>query len=106
MSGIAHGKGRDEREERFRFSALAHPLRRRIMRLMLDGREMTAPALATALSSMRGTVSYHLRVLRRRRALEASARGPTLPPLYRLAPDADWVRKMLSEGGEFGDQDP
>jgi hypothetical protein len=67
---------------------------------------MTVPEMAAELDSKRGTISYHLRVLLRRRAVKATARGPGLPAPYRWHPDADWVRKMLGQGGEFGGLDP
>ena len=106
MAGAADDSDRREREERFRFAALAHPLRQEIMQPMLEGKEMTALEMTGELDSELGIISYHVRVLLRRGALKGVARGPSVPALYSWPPDADWVRKMLGEGGEFGDQDP
>jgi|GEM_PF-2930247 len=106
MAGAADDSDRRDREERLRFAALAHPLRQDIMQPMLKGKEMPVSEVASELDSKPGAISYHVRVLLRRGALRALARGPSVPALYSWPPEADWVRKMLGEGGEFGGQDP
>ena len=80
-----------------RARALAHPLRRRILRLLLDGGEADAAEIAAELDETLGRVAYHLRVLIRRDALKAKARRRPAPALYRWAPEAQWARKMLGE---------
>ncbi|MGY0235425.1 ArsR/SmtB family transcription factor [Longispora urticae] len=45
------------------FKALGHPVRQRILST-LDGRESTLRDLSVALDAVRGTIAYHLRVLR------------------------------------------
>jgi predicted ArsR family transcriptional regulator len=81
---------------------LWHPLRRQILRLMFDGREANSAEIAAELSEAPDKILYHLRVLLRREALKATARGRPAPALFRWSPQAQWARKMLSEGGEFG----
>lgn len=75
------------------------------MRLMLDGREADANEIAGELSEPPEKVLYHLRVLLKRKALRAKARGGSAPVLYRWT-RAQWTRELLSEGGEFGQRRP
>jgi DNA-binding transcriptional ArsR family regulator len=50
--------------ERDLFTALSHPLRRRILRAMLDrGGESTPGQLATSLEKRLSALSYHVRLL-------------------------------------------
>jgi len=101
MAGSGDGKRRRDKRDRRRRAALWHPLRRRIARLLLDGREADPNEIAAELDEDPGKVLYHLRVLLRHRALRAKARGRAAPALYRWA-RAQWAQKMLSEGGESG----
>jgi hypothetical protein len=99
------GKRRD-REHHYRRAALAHPLRRGILRLMLDGMEAGAIEIAAELNEAPGRVAYHLRVLRRRGALKGFAKDPPAPPRFGIAPGVRWARKMLAEfEKEDGDDD-
>lgn len=57
-------------------SAIDHPLRRRILRLLLFGRdEVLSPAqISTDLGVPLGTVAYHVRVLAQLRAIERAGK--------------------------------
>jgi hypothetical protein len=100
MARFDDERGRGEMDDRYRRAALAHPVRQRILRLMLDGMEAGAIELAAELDEAPGRIAYHLLVLTRRRALRGIARGPAAPPDFRLAPQALWARKMLAEFDE------
>jgi predicted ArsR family transcriptional regulator len=102
MAGSGDGRKRRNKTNHYRHAALWHPLRRQILRLMLDGREVDAGQIATELNEASGKVLHHLRMLVKREVVKARARGRPAPALYRLSPHAQWAREMLSEGGEFG----
>jgi hypothetical protein len=107
MAGFEDGRERRDKELYFRRAALAHPVRQGILCLMLDDMEAGASEIAAVLAEEPGRIAYHLRVLTRRRALRGIAKDPPAPPRYRLAPQALWVRKMLSElGRKDRDDDP
>jgi DNA-binding transcriptional ArsR family regulator len=97
MAGSEDGRKRRDKKSHYRRAALQHPLRRRILRLMSDGAESGADEIANELGEALTRVTYHLRVLVRRNALKATARGRSLPARYRWAPQAHWARKMLGE---------
>jgi DNA-binding transcriptional ArsR family regulator len=97
MAGSGGGEQRRDKKSHYRRAALRHPLRRKILRLMLAGMEADAAEIAAELGEAPGRIAYHLRVLLRRRALRAVARGRSLPALYRRSPQAHWARKMLGE---------
>lgn len=97
MAGSKDGGERRDKEHRYRRAALAHPVRQGILCLMLDGIEAGAAEIAAELGEAPGRIAYHLRVLRRRRALRGIAKDPPAPPSFRLAPQALWARKMLAE---------
>lgn len=97
MAGFKDRRERRDREKRYRRAAMLHPLRQRIARQLLDGREVDAGWIAVELDQPLGRIAYHLRVLRRRGALRAFAQGPAAPALYRWSPQAHWARKMLAE---------
>jgi DNA-binding transcriptional ArsR family regulator len=114
MAGSRGGRPRRNKNSHYRRAALEHPLRREILRLMLDGAEAGPAEIAAELDRAPGRISYHLLVLFRRDALKARARGRRAA-LYRLSPEAHWARKMLGEydkrgrgsgreGGENGEQ--
>lgn len=103
MEGCGHGRrGRDGRTgaEHLRLAALFQPRRQKILRLLLDGREVDSGEIAAAVGGDRGRIGYHLRVLVRRGVLQGVARGPAAPALYRWSPQADWARKMLGKSEE------
>jgi DNA-binding transcriptional ArsR family regulator len=106
MPGSEGGGKRRDKKNHYRRAALLHPQRWRILQLMSDGREAGAGEIAAELDEALARVSYHLRVLVRRRALQAMAMGPPAPARFRWSPHAHWARKMLDEGGEIGGQRP
>jgi DNA-binding transcriptional ArsR family regulator len=95
------GRRRD-RTKRYRHAALFHPLRRAILNMLLEGREAGADEIANELDEAPRRIAHHLRVLGRRGALKATARGPATPALYRWSPQAHWARKMLGKSDEQG----
>ncbi len=99
MAGSRDGKERRDKRDHYRRAALRHPLRRRILQLLFDGSEAGAAEIATELGEALGRISHHLRVLVKRDALRAVARGRPMPALYRWSPQAQWARKMLRKNG-------
>lgn len=99
MAGFRDGRERRNKQNHYRRAALMHRLRRRILRLMVDGTEAGAGEIAAELDETLGRIGYHLRVLVRRDALRVVPRRRPAPPLYRRSPQAQWVRKMLGEDG-------
>jgi DNA-binding transcriptional ArsR family regulator len=67
------------------FDALAHPTRRRLLRLLVDG-ERSAGELASHFTETRPAVSRHLRGLRE--AGLVTVRGEAQRQVYRLDPAA------------------
>lgn len=106
MAGSEGDEKRHDKKNHYRRAALLHPLRWRILRLLLAGREASAGEIAGELDETLSKVSHHLRVLVKRGALKAVAKGPTKPAKFRSSPQARWVRKMLDEGGEIGGERP
>jgi DNA-binding transcriptional ArsR family regulator len=99
---MAHTGGGDSRrdiERHYRQAAISHPLRQAILNLLADGRRLDEAEIAAELGERRGRVAHHLRVLVRRGALKASARGRS-PAIYRRSPQAHWVRKLLDKDDE------
>lgn len=80
--------------------ALRHPLRRKILRLMGDGREASPSDLAAALDVALTSVAYHVHVLVECGALtpvgEEQVRGAK-KHFYRGSVEAGWAEKMLEE---------
>lgn len=81
------------------FIALAHPLRRRILREALaDDREISPRDLAASLDQPLSRLSYHVRVLAGCGALDLvrtkQVRGST-QHFYRLVLDAPWAKLAL-----------
>jgi len=105
MAGSKGGGERRDREEHYRRAALAHPLRREILRLMPEDGEAEAVGIAAELAAVPGHIAYHLRVLRTCGALQGVAKDPPAPPHFRPAPQAPWVRKMLAEFDERDRED-
>ncbi|HEU5061917.1 MAG TPA: helix-turn-helix domain-containing protein [Solirubrobacterales bacterium] len=81
--------------------ALRHPLRRRILREMADGKATSPRELSDALNESLSNVSYHVRVLSARAAINLvktkPARG-SVQHFYRSAVDAPWARQVLESG--------
>jgi DNA-binding transcriptional ArsR family regulator len=86
------GKKRKQDEEQAEavLHALGHPLRRRIMRLLLGDDGATSPTQAARrLDSPLSHVSYHFRMLARARALEKTGERPvrgSVQHFYRVNP--------------------
>ena|SRR6187551_987436 len=97
------------------FNALGHPLRRRILREMLDAKEEISPReLAAKLSEQLSALSYHVRVLAECKAVELvrtqQIRGST-QHFYRAIVKANWALSALeaseeppSDGRSRGDE--
>jgi DNA-binding transcriptional ArsR family regulator len=86
------------------FNALGHPMRRQILREMLDvGGEISPRELAAKLSEQLSALSYHVRVLAECRAVELvrteQIRGST-QHFYRPVVKASWVITALEAGEE------
>jgi DNA-binding transcriptional ArsR family regulator len=81
------------------FAALAHPLRRRILREMIkDEREISPRDLSRGLAEPLSKLSYHVRALAQCGAVEMvrteQVRGST-QHFYRAVIDARWARMAL-----------
>jgi DNA-binding transcriptional ArsR family regulator len=86
------------------FNALGHPMRRRILREMLDiSGEISPRELAAKLSEQLSALSYHVRVLAECRAVELvrteQIRGST-QHFYRAVVKANWAITALEAGEE------
>lgn len=84
------------------FNALGHPMRRRILREMLDnGGEVSPRELSATLSEQLSALSYHVRVLAECRAIELmrteQIRGST-QHFYRAVVKATWAITALEAG--------
>ena len=84
------------------FNALGHPMRRLILREMLDrGGEVSPRELAAKLGEQLSALSYHVRVLAECRAIELvrteQIRGST-QHFYRPAVKAGWAITALEAG--------
>jgi len=78
--------------------ALRHPMRREILRHMVD-REATSPReMATALDQPLSNISYHVRVLAECAAISLISTKPvrgSMQHFYGLAIEAAWARQVL-----------
>jgi DNA-binding transcriptional ArsR family regulator len=86
------------------FNALGHPMRRQILREMLDtSGEISPRELAATLSQQLSALSYHVRVLAECRAIELvrteQIRGST-QHFYRAVVKASWAITALKAGEE------
>lgn len=84
------------------FNALGHPMRRRILREMLDSPEEVSPReLAVKLSEQLSALSYHVRVLAECNAIELvrtqQIRGST-QHFYRAVMRTSWALTALEAG--------
>jgi DNA-binding transcriptional ArsR family regulator len=81
--------------------ALRHPLRRRILRAMADGKAISPRELATALRWPLSNVSYHVRVLVDKSAVtlvETKPSGGSVQHFYRSTVEVPWARQILGLG--------
>lgn len=80
--------------------ALAHPMRRAILRAMPADGAISPSQMAPALEDSVSNVSYHFRMLERTPAVklerEKQVRGAT-QHFYRRTLERGWVRKLLEE---------
>ncbi len=86
-------------------SALRHPLRRRILRLLADGEAWSPRRMAAALRQPLSNVSYHVRVLAERSAITLVETRPSrgsVEHFYRSAVEASWARQILGLGEKDG----
>jgi len=86
------------------FVALAHPLRRRVLRHMVEvGDEISPREIAEALNQPLSRLSYHVTVLVRCRAIElvgtAPVRGST-QHFYRAVVNTKWALMALEASAE------
>jgi DNA-binding transcriptional ArsR family regulator len=86
------------------FTALGHPMRRRILREMLDSPGETSPReLAATLSEQLSALSYHVRVLAECGAIELvrthRIRGST-QHFYRAVVKTNWAVSALQAGDD------
>jgi DNA-binding transcriptional ArsR family regulator len=86
------------------FTALGHPMRRRVLREILDTDEEVSPReLAVKLGEQLSALSYHVRVLAQCRAIELvrthRSRGST-QHFYRPVVKANWVLAALAASEE------
>ena len=91
-------------------SAIAHPLRRRILRVIADGGESCSPAqIAEELALPTGTVAYHARVLWRFGAVEPAGqqqvRGAVEHFYDTTIEDDPPIEALLEETREVDDGD-
>jgi DNA-binding transcriptional ArsR family regulator len=83
------------------FEGLAHPLRRRVLRLTMDERrEVTPRELSDRLEEPLSVLSYHVRVLEQCNAVRLTrterVRGAT-QHFYRFSLRADWAKRALEK---------
>jgi DNA-binding transcriptional ArsR family regulator len=86
------------------FVAMAHPLRRRILRTMLDGgAELSPRELADRLTQPLSRLSYHVKVLSKCDAIELVGTQPvrgSTQHFYRSVVDAAWALMALEQSAE------
>jgi DNA-binding transcriptional ArsR family regulator len=88
----------DRTDDNHLLTAVAHPLRRRILREMADGKPTSPRKLADALLHPLSNVSYHVRVLADCGVLtlvETRPTGGSVEHFYRSSVDAPWARQVL-----------
>jgi DNA-binding transcriptional ArsR family regulator len=86
--------------------ALRHPLRRRILREMADGKAISPLELSGALQQPLSNVSYHVRVLARCAVVTLVDTKPTrgsVQHFYRSTVNAPWARQVLGLRESDGD---
>jgi DNA-binding transcriptional ArsR family regulator len=85
--------------------ALRHPLRRRILREMADGKMISPLELSNTLRQPLSNVSYHVRVLAECEAVTLVDTKPTrgsVQHFYRSAVTAPWAQQVLGLRGKRG----
>lgn len=90
--------GRDHTSDGKLLAALRHPLRRRILREMADGKPISPRELSLRLRQPLSNVSYHVRVLAECEAATLVETKPvrgSVQHVYRSKVEAPWAREML-----------
>ena len=83
--------------------ALRHPLRRRILRTMANGEPISPRQLSRRLHQPLSSVSYHVRVLFDRTAIDLVRVKPvrgSIQHFYRNAVEEDWAVELLRRDEE------
>jgi DNA-binding transcriptional ArsR family regulator len=91
--------GFDNRDHKL-LMALEHPLRREILRIMSDEKEISPGQLAERLDRRLANITYHVRVLARCGAVTPAGSkrsGGATQYFYRWALKEKWARDMLGE---------
>jgi DNA-binding transcriptional ArsR family regulator len=81
--------------------ALRHPLRRRILRRMVDEEAISPREIATLLDQPLSNVSYHVRVLADCAAISLVNTKPvrgSMQHFYRAKIESPWALQVLAEG--------
>jgi DNA-binding transcriptional ArsR family regulator len=90
-------------------AALAHPLRREIVREMIDGPASSPRDMSELLDDTLSNIAYHFRVLADSGVLRLvrtqPVRGST-QHFYEVSVDAEWVRALLAAGEDQGNGVP
>jgi DNA-binding transcriptional ArsR family regulator len=103
MARSEGGKKRRRGENRSLLAAIRHPLRRKILWLMSNGRKASPRELAKALNAPLSAVVYHVRVLAKCGGLKPVSKrqaGEGTQHFYRRSEMPDWVQAMLEEDEE------
>jgi DNA-binding transcriptional ArsR family regulator len=98
----------DRSQDEALLAALGHPLRRRILRAMADGKPTSPRQLSIALSHSLANVSYHVRVLAHLSAVTLVETQPARGSeehFYRSTVTAPWARQILDSGETDGAAD-
>ena len=96
----------DRPDENNLLIALRHPLRRRILREMADGKVISPLELSNTLRQPLSNVSYHVRVLADCAAVTLVDTTPTrgsVQHFYRSAVNAPWAQQVLGLGESEGE---
>lgn len=100
MAGSEGDDARRDKKNRDLRVALVHPLRRRILRLLSDGREAERGEIAADLGETPARIAYHLRELARHRAVRVIPRERQAPIRYRWSLEDRCAREILDEDEE------
>src|SRR5680860_1312199 len=97
MAGVEDGRRDRDRQRQRRRALMSHPLRRRIGRLLVDGREAGADEIAAELNESAERVAYHLLLLFRRDVLKAVPKCRPAPPCFRWSPPVSYTHLRAHE---------
>lgn len=99
-------RGANSRQRAMLIVAIAHPVRRRMLRMVIDSRELRSPAqLGRELDHRLGMVAYHARILRQCGALKPAGEQTvrrTVEHFYTTTIEDDPpIETLLEETREF-----